>query len=307
MAPSPNFPSPPEHDAPVVRPREKRGKDRFEGRGGVEHLRALDAYLDAAPRPDSDTVEIGAFTLFVSHTPWTYYARPRPTHHGSIPPGDLDALAAACADHDVEVAFEWVHELHPELAGLADEAGLTVSRHALMSAHPDDLHGAEISGAYRLRIPSPDDPALVEGLAVAEVAFAADHAEAVTGARERDACAARLPAALVAHGRDRARRGLTITAVAESAEYGVVAAGSHQPAGGFSEVLAVATLPCARNQGLASAITAHLAHHAFAAGNQTVLLSAQNDTVERLYARLGFRRVGTAMAAETPAGTQAAR
>jgi predicted GNAT family acetyltransferase len=50
--------------------------------------------------------------------------------------------------------------------------------------------------------------------------------------------------------------------------------------------------------GLGGAVTATLAREALRRGVQTVFLSASDDDVARVYARLGFQRIGTAMIAE---------
>jgi predicted GNAT family acetyltransferase len=49
---------------------------------------------------------------------------------------------------------------------------------------------------------------------------------------------------------------------------------------------------------LGAAVTALLAADARERGVQTVFLSASDDAVARIYARIGFRRIGTAMIAE---------
>lgn len=259
----------------------------------------LDAYFDAAPRPDADPVETGAFTLFVSRTPWSYYARPALAHDEPITSADLDQLGKACVEHGVDLAIEWVHEVHPELADLAAGYGLEVSTHALMVAAASDVVAPEV-GDVRLRVIDADDPALLSGRAVADVSFTfGGTATGPGGATERDAVVEGLSADLVDHLRDRDRRGLTITAVAES-EAGVLAVGSYQPVGETAEVLGVATLPEARRWGLAGAVTALLARHALERGVRNLLLSAQDDDVARVYERVGFRRVGSTHAAERP-------
>ncbi|AUH44424.1 GNAT family N-acetyltransferase [Streptomyces sp. CMB-StM0423] len=259
----------------------------------------LDAYLDAAPRPDCDAVEVGPFTLFVSRSPWPYYARPTVGRGAPVTGGDLDALAAACAEHGVATEIEWVHEVRPELAGLVGRHGLALSSHALMRAQTGDVTASAVDGVT-LRVVEAGDPALLAGRATADVAFTAGGTgTGPEGAAERDAFLSKLDPEMAAHLNDRARRGLTVTAVAEDPMGGVVAAGSYQPVGEFAEIMAVATLPSARRRGLAGALTALLARHAHdAAGVRTVLLSAQDDAVARVYARVGFRQVGTAHAAE---------
>ncbi len=260
----------------------------------------LDAYFDSAPRPDCEPVEVGPFTLFVSRSPWPYYARPTVGRRDPISGADLEALAKACAEHEVDLGIEWVHEVHPELADVAKAHGLDISSHALMRAAAADVSAAPV-GDVTVRVVEAGDPLLIAGRAVAEVAFTAGGTDTgPEGAAERDKFAAELATELVDHLHDRAKRGLTITAVAESSEDGVVAVGSYQPMGEFAEVMAIATVPSARRRGLSGAITAVLAQHAYDAGVQTLLLSAQNDAVARVYARVGFRQVGTAHAAEQP-------
>lgn len=259
----------------------------------------LDAYFDAAPRPDTDPVDTGAFTLFVSRTPWSYYARPALAHHEPITSADLDRLGKACVEHGVDLAIEWAHEVHPELAELAAAYGLEVSTHALMVAAASDVVAPEVGGV-RLRVVDADAPALLSGRAVADVSFTfGGTATGPVGATERDAVVEGLQADLVDHLRDRDRRGLTITVVAES-EGGVLAVGSYQPIGETAEVVGVATLPAARRRGLAAAVTGLLARHALERGVRNLLLSAQDDDVTRIYERIGFRRVGSTHAAERP-------
>lgn len=66
----------------------------------------------------------------------------------------------------------------------------------------------------------------------------------------------------------------------------------------MSEIVGVGTLPAARRRGLASSVTAALVADARERGVDTVFLSAGDDDVARMYARLGFRRVATALIAE---------
>ncbi len=87
--------------------------------------------------------------------------------------------------------------------------------------------------------------------------------------------------------------------VAAAVEDGVVlCAGQHNPVGGVTEIVGVGTLPSARRRGLALAVTAALVADARARGVGTVFLSAGDEDVARIYARLGFRRVATALIAE---------
>jgi predicted GNAT family acetyltransferase len=95
--------------------------------------------------------------------------------------------------------------------------------------------------------------------------------------------------------------GLTVAAAARVS--GVLAAvGWHQPLDGASEIVGVATLPAFRRRGLGAAVTGTLVADALERGVETVFLSADDDDVARVYARVGFRRVGTACGASVPTG-----
>jgi GNAT superfamily N-acetyltransferase len=257
-----------------------------------------DAYFDAAPRPDTDAVEVGPFTLFVSRTPWAYYARPALGHTGQITAADVARLEKACPRYGVALAIEWVEEVHPELAQATAGAGLEVSTYALMAAAPDEVILPAVPGVA-LRVVGSDERALLDARAVADVAFEFGGCEiGAPGARQRDEAAARLGPELVAHLQARARAGLTVTAVAESPTDGALAVGSYQPIGAVAEIVGVGTLPAARRRGLAGALTALLARHARHSGVRTLVLSAENEDVGHIYRRTGFRRIGTTHAAE---------
>jgi predicted N-acetyltransferase YhbS len=259
----------------------------------------LDGYFDAAPRFDAEAVDAGVFTLFVSRSPFGYYARPALGQTAPIDAADLGALESVRAAHGVPVEIEWIHEVHPELAASAVHFGLDVRSHALMVASPGRV-AASPPDRVAVRVVEPNEQAIEAGRAVAEVSFGfGGTGTGADGPAQRDARIPQLSTALMAHLRERGRAGRTVTAVAESDD-GVLAVGYYQPVDGLAEVLAVATLPSARRQGLAGAVTALLANDAMQHGVRTVLLSAQDDDVARVYERVGFRRVGSTGAAQRP-------
>jgi predicted GNAT family acetyltransferase len=81
-----------------------------------------------------------------------------------------------------------------------------------------------------------------------------------------------------------------------------LSSGQHNPLGDTTEIVGVGTLPAARRQGLAAAVTAGLLADAREHGATTVFLSAGDDDVARIYGRLGFTTVGTALIAEPAEG-----
>jgi predicted GNAT family acetyltransferase len=140
-----------------------------------------------------------------------------------------------------------------------------------------------------------DDPTVPAANAVAAVGFGNPGTAAGTaGVAERDAAAAPDEAD---HVRNRIRRGLTFVAVAEDGT-GPIAVGSSQPVDGVTEIVGVATLPAARRRGIGAAVTSALVTDARSRGVDLVFLSAGSADVARVYARVGFRRVGTACVAE---------
>jgi GNAT superfamily N-acetyltransferase len=215
--------------------------------------------------------------------PWPYYARPRLGLDHTFTRADVEAVRARQRELGVPESFEWVHETTPSLLAVIDGEVLEAPLMVL-----DALRASETPA--RVRILDADDEALAAARAVQDVGFAhGGTAPGPEGIRERDAALKRDLDFL----RDRIRRRLTVTAVAEN-EAGPIAAGAHQPVGAVSEIVGVATLPAVRRQGLGGAVTGALVEDALANGAQTVFLSAGSAEIARVYARLGFRRIGTA-------------
>jgi GNAT superfamily N-acetyltransferase len=256
-------------------------------------LEEIENYYDAVPRSGADTEDIGPFTLFISRGGWPYYARPRRGYAG--PPAtqqDVLRVRARQRERDLPETFEWVDEIVPGLVETVERSGLPVERVPLMT-----LSGAvaaeQVSGV-RVRIVAPDDPDLARIIATVSLGFRSPGTEiGPVGPAERDAASDED----VEHLRQRLRSGLTVMVVAEDAS-GPLAAGSHQPVAGVTEVVGVATLPSARRRGLGALVTAALAEDARREGVRTVFLSAGSDDIARVYGKVGFARVATACIAQ---------
>ena len=236
------------------------------------------------PRSAARVEEVGPFTLFVGTGPWPYYARPRLGLEHEFTREDIEGVRVRQRALGVPEAFEWVHETTPSLLGVMDaeilEAPLMVLDRAAWRL-------PEISAT--IRVLKPDDD-LATARAVQDVAFAhGGTASGPEGIKERDAADRKDVSFL----RGRIQRRLSVMAVAEIAG-GPVAAGMHQPVGATTEIVGVATLPAVRRQGLGGAVTGTLVEDALAHGAETVFLSAGSEDIARVYARLGFRRIGTA-------------
>jgi ribosomal protein S18 acetylase RimI-like enzyme len=79
-----------------------------------------------------------------------------------------------------------------------------------------------------------------------------------------------------------------------------VGTGFISSARGVAEITRVATLPAARRRGVAATLTSHMMADRFAAGDDLVWLTAQEEPARSLYERLGFRTVGTRLYYDFP-------
>ncbi|MEU5185642.1 GNAT family N-acetyltransferase [Streptomyces klenkii] len=271
-----------------------------------ELLARIEQYYDAVPRSGARAEDFGPLTLFVREgRGWPFYARPALGWSGPVSAGNVARVRARQRELGIPESFEWVAETTPALRAAAEEAGLTVHEHPLMALGPDapPLALPEPAAGLELRIVGPEDPVLPSALAVPHLAFADPGTRTGTAgtAELREATRAVAADGSVEQMAARIRAGLTC--VAAVVEDGLaLCSGQHQPVGPVSEIVAVGTLPAARRRGLGQAVTAALLADARSRGAGTVFLSAGDEDVARIYGRLGFRRVATALIAEPPAG-----
>jgi ribosomal protein S18 acetylase RimI-like enzyme len=263
----------------------------------VDLLDRIDAYCDAVPRPVARAEEFGSLVLFVREgAGWPYYARPR---RGGPEPiaADVSRVRERQRRLGIPEAFEWIADVSPTMRAAATEAGVPPTDHPLM------VHGGGSvpAAGLEVRLVGPDEE-LAEPASVAPVAFA-NPGTAVGEAGDaqlRKLVAVRRPEADEAL-RERLRSNAAVLAVGYL-EGRPVATGMHLPVGGVTEVVGVGTLPAARRRGFGAAVTAALVEDARRRGVETVFLSAGSEEIARLYASLGFERIGTACIAERPTG-----
>jgi ribosomal protein S18 acetylase RimI-like enzyme len=261
-------------------------------------IERIDAFCDAVPRRSAQAEEHGPLVLFVPTGPgWPYYARPRHDSGATVTAEDIRAVRARQRELLIPESFEWIDDAAPGMAGVAPGAGLAVRAHPLMVL--DALSPVLVpEPGITVRLVSPDEPELDRIWAVPAVAF--EHpgtASGLAGTADRDKIAAEHDSGTIAMLRDRLRCGQSVLAAAFGQD-GPVAVGSCQSLGTVAEITGVGVLPSARRMGLGAAVTAALATDARRRGVKIVFLSASDSDVARIYARLGFRRIGTAMIAE---------
>ena len=260
-------------------------------------LQRLEDYFDAVPRSSCDVEDIGGFTLFVARSGWPYYARPR-RGVSQTSADDVRRVLERQQELGVPRKFEWIDEVSPQVTRAVSEAGLEVERMPLLT-----LVGEPVGPDAAARMLTPDDTETI-ALARAAVSLGFEHggtASGPAGVAERDTLVA-----------DPAETGLTTLLERMAAgriwmgavwapgeeQVGPVGGGSYAPVGGVAEIAGVAVLPAYRRRGLAAQLTCALARHALSNGMTTVFCSAQSAAVARVYEGVGFRRVGTACAAE---------
>ena len=266
-----------------------------------EFIERIDAFCDAVPRHRARAQEFGPLVLFVNTGPgWPYYARPRRGRRPPVTATDIRAVRARQRELLIPESFEWIEQAAPEMAAAAAEAGLEVVAHPLMVLD-EPKPALPLPTEITVRVVAPEEQELDRIWAVPAVAFGHQGTSVgEAGAAERDKIAADHDAGTIAMLRERLRSGHSVLAAAFGPD-GPVAAGSCQATGGVAEITGVGVLPTHRRQGLGAAVTALLAGDALERGVQTVFLSATDHVVARVYARIGFREIGTAMIAE-PAG-----
>ncbi len=258
----------------------------------------LDTYYDAVPRSSARTEDFGPLTLFVQEgAGWPYYGRPTLGWSGQVEAADVDRVRARQRELGAPESFEWVAETAPALRAAVEASGLTVHAYPLMVLDADAP--APPTADLSARIVTARDEALASAVAVPHLAFAEPGTGVGTAGLAELATMVRtcVDNGSVARVAGRIEAGLTVVAAAVS-DGSALCAGQHQPVGEVSEIVGVGTLPSARRRGLGLAVTAALVADARSRGIRTVFLSAGDADVARMYARLGFRQIATALIAE---------
>lgn len=272
-----------------------------------ETLERIERCYDAIPRVNGARVEeFGPLALFLRDgAGWPFYARPRlaATH---VEATDVLAVRERQRELGISESFEWVDDVTPTMRPAALATGLSVDLAPLMVLDAKALPDAATLTSARVGVLDPDRAdfadAYERSAAVAAVGFGAmGTAVGRAGTAERDAAVTAADPADLQRIAAQMRSGLKAQAVACTDTEGLLATGGLQGAGDVREIVGVATLPAARRRGLGAAVSAALARHALDSGADLVFLSAASEDVARVYARIGFRRVGTACLAAPPA------
>ena|SRR5689334_21620931 len=226
---------------------------------------------------------VGPFlATFTSHSasPYLNYAIPDP---GAEPTGDdAQALIAAFRRHERLPRLEYLPGLAPAVEPALLAAGFTVEdRLPLMDCPRESLNAVDqpAPAGFTLLFPATDEEHLALAAAQADALGDEPPTESeIDRSRERIAAGG-----IAVYARD---------------------AATGEPAGGgactplrdgLSEVVGVAVREPYRKRGLGGAITLMLTRAAYDAGAETVFLTPAGDPQERVYARVGYRRIDSVL------------
>lgn len=265
-----------------------------------EVIERIDAFCDAVPRQRARAEVIGPLVLFVPVGPgWPYYARPRVDQRLPVHAQDIRSVRARQRELLIPESFEWLEQVVPLMTPAAEAAGLEVRRHPLLALR-SLAPRPPVPPRVTVRIVTPEDPDLVLAWAVPGVAFGHPGTQiGEAGVTERDKLAADHDGGMITMLRERLGSGQSAIATATGPN-GPLAAGSYQLEDGVAEITGVGVLPASRRRGLGAAVTHTLAADALRRGARIVFLSATDESVARIYSRLGFRVIGSAMIGEPP-------
>ncbi|PAZ15243.1 GNAT family N-acetyltransferase [Streptomyces sp. SA15] len=277
-----------------------------------DSLRArIERYYATVPLLFSDAEEFGPLRLFVRRKPGAPYyggpshAQPAAEGSSSVTAADIARVRARQRELGVPEAFEWLAEAAPTLRASIEAVGLPVAERPLMALDPHQQVGPQpLPDGVKLRALTADDPALPAALALPRLAFAEEGTAVGSAGREELSVAAGelTEDGTVATVRPTIRAGHKTLIAALASDGTPLAVGHYHPAGGTTEIGGIGTLPIARRQGLAAAVTAALVSHARDHGVSTVFLAYAEDAVAGIYSRLGFRSAGsTLLIANQPA------
>ncbi|GGV22417.1 hypothetical protein GCM10010260_73410 [Streptomyces filipinensis] len=262
----------------------------------------IERYYATVPLLFAEAEDFGPLRLFVRKEPGTpYYGGPshaQPIAQGAsaVTAADIACVRARQRELGVPEAFEWLAEAAPGMRVLVEGSGLPVLERPLMDIDRP-VAPAPLPDGVKLRVMTADDPALPAVLALPRLAFGQqDTALGPAGPAESLSVAAELSEdGTVESVRPTLRAGHKTLIAAVAADGTPLAAGHYHPAAGATEIGGIGTLPVARRQGLAPAVTAALVEHAREHGVSTVFLAYAQDAVARIYARLGFSPAGTTL------------
>lgn len=237
----------------------------------------LQAYFHAKALHERTAFELPPSTAYL------HEADPAPDASFALPaepPGEdlrgaLDALTALFAAHERTLRIQFVDAFAPDLGTRLAAAGLHLRAQApLMTCTPATLHAAPALPGLESVIISSESPLEIvrEGWNANALGYDLN-AELATDAQVEEWRATLVTA-----------RGFTARLEGQA-----VAAGMFEAVrAGLTELAGITTLVPYRGRGIAAWLTAQITATAFARGVEVAFLVPENDTAQRVYARIGY-------------------
>jgi len=253
----------------------------------IELARRLEQSISLAPMQahEAATVMCGPFRAFFApytDNPELSYAMPvapmAATREFEV---SIENLRALFAERGRTLRFEFVEELWPNLAIDLERMGLHLqAREPLMACSANEFRPSRVPdvGVRPLLAEDADDE--LDAFLKIRDALPAD------GAR-------RTSATTIARLRE---------TLSQSNDRFALATIAGQPAGtgrcifqaaGLGEITAIVTTPAMRRRGVAAAVVSFLLNELFENGGDIAWLNAANEQARSVYARLGFRSIGS--------------
>jgi GNAT superfamily N-acetyltransferase len=250
----------------------------------------LQAYLRESARQRYEAVAVPPFTLFfhpAEAAPHFNYAIPDEPAGGDLR-APLAELRQAFTGRSRQPRFEFIADFAPDLAPALQAAGFVEeSRAILMICTPE---------TYR---PAPEVPGLTVTI-LDENTSLTDVGAVMAVQHEGFSMTPRAPVSDEEAADFLKWLAGTTFFLARLAGEPVSAGSLIAPLDGLAEVAGIATLSAYRRRGIAAVITDYALRTAFARGVEIALLTAGDEPAGRVYERVGFRRVGMALAYGEP-------
>ena len=253
----------------------------------IELARKLEQSISLAPMPTGtgvESVNCGTFRAwFTSYTdnPQSNYAMPVALTDPAALGADVDALRTLFAARARKVRVEFVEELWPALADALQRAGLHLqAREPLMACIKSEFAPVAAPGVS-VRLLSADDSD-------------ADLAAYLHIADERPADGSRpVSDKAVALLRETLNSGNTTCAIGTIDGRAAAVGRCIAQDDGLGEITSIVTLPEFRRRGAAATVVSALLRGLFASGRNIGWLNAANEPARSVYAKLGFRSIGS--------------